>query len=161
MSTKNFVFKGKRKDNGLWIIGDFIESGDKCYIHPKSNDFKVNGNISEKIVLFEVWRNSVTEYARIKDMYGKKIFDGDIIKTMPNGIEVGITNGWLKTETGERQLGFYANIGCDFYPTSNYLENADVTKIIGNWFDNPDLWEEITEQIVDRGDYDNEQRTTD
>ena len=114
---REILFRGKRIDNGEWVEGYY------SYAH---NDYNSEKHfIQDKItgIRIEVNPETVNQYTNIKDKNGKKIFEGDIV--------------------GESWQGFYEinNILVAEIPNTivNFIVGRDY-KIIGNIYDNPELW---------------------
>ena len=116
---RQIIFRGKRKDNGEWVYGDFvrIKDGDK--------------EISYIYYFGEVIPETVGQYTGFTDKNGKKIFEGDIIR---------------KTNKGRHPKIFIANIRTDFhlhekvyYGPCEYCTESCEYEIIGNIHDNPEL----------------------
>lgn len=141
---REILFRGKRVDNGEWVEGDLIqlhETADYWYILPNG----VSGEMYEKepytfrkndvmceVALAKIISETVGQYTGLTDKNGKKIFEGDIVKTT-----LGITRivfdkcrGFGGYSDQKRKTGGLI-----------YLQGIDLAfgEIIGNIHDNPEL----------------------
>ena len=139
---REILFRGKRKDNGKWIIGNFVSysdyDGDKAYLIYASN-----GNPNEVIP------ESVGQFTGLCDKNGKKIFEGDIVKNdwcFMCGNSV-IKFGQYKpldmgNEYQQGHLGFYLE---HIHKADKRSVRKDIVyfanncEIIGNIHDNPEF----------------------
>lgn len=125
---REILFRGKRVDNGEWIEGDLIQSRDKTYIHPKANSFRVSETgLSKLIVLREVYPETVGQYTGLTDKNGKKIFEGDIIRSNSE-------RGYIEYYPNDCAFEVVDDHG--FYWLISEMSNIEV---IGNIHDNPEL----------------------
>lgn len=128
---REILFRGKRVDNGEWIEGDLIQSRDKTYIHPKANSFRVSETgLSKLIVLREVYPETVGQYTGLTDKNGKKIFEGDIIRSNSE-------RGYIEYYPNDCAFEVVDDHG--FYWLISEMSNIEV---IGNIHDNPELLKE-------------------
>ncbi len=164
---REILFKGKRKDNGEWVEGFYYESLiSGCYILvPKLKTRRKDGVIiGDSFDVYEVDPETVCQYTGLKDMNGKKIFEGDIIKyadrldyecymeSLENPEEYEGCNYSDIFITDEVVYGIeYDYPAFDLkrhfceYNVLSELNNGDwYFEVIGNIFDNPELLE-VTE----------------
>ena len=130
---REYLFRGKRKDNEEWEHGDLWCNpyGKRvvCIVSPINNQGTTGGN--------EVDAETVGQYTGMVDKNGTKIFEGDIVD-FPNRSD-SESYGVVKYDTNETEFGIvydsiYKGLGRHYY-------SRDV-EVIGNIYDNPGLLEE-------------------
>ena len=119
---REILFRGKRKDNGKWLYGSLVQHFESVSIIDEYNPFFITEVISE----------TVGQYTGLNDKEGRKIFEGDIVIW---GFEIYIIT---YIEEYGRFLG--ANREAKYGITP-----ADELEVIGNIYDNPELFEEENE----------------
>ena len=126
---REILFKAKHEDNGEWIEGSLLIFPDGTTNICKAYELSV-------LIKVEVDPETVCQYTGLNDKNGKKIFEGDILKTdkcsEPN-----------KQYIVKFDLQFGAFIGQDKYNTYfvTFDGDSDQFEVIGNIFDNPELLE--------------------
>ncbi len=130
---REILFRGKRKDNGEWIVGGVVHDDDKVFIVWTHRLLSKNG-APHFSTMVEVIPETLGQYTGGEDKTGNKIFEGDIVTATEDGdIEIGV----IKYETPD--CAFIIDTGgCDFV-----MDYAKDSEIIGNIHDNPKLLEEI------------------
>ena len=142
---REIVFKGKRLDNGEWIIGNLVvtedaEEGWEAIIIPTfdSNMFTKGGAKGD--LGFENWNrvdeNTICQYTGLTDKNGKKIWENDVVNCP-------LEECCGKVIWNENEALFAFTVLCEdgmfeeeyLYDFENYIE------VIGNVFDNPELLE--------------------
>ena len=120
---REVLFRGKRKDNGEWVYGQYCELRD--------------GKTTIPCIYYkgEIIKETLGQYTGLTDKNGKKIFEGDIVQyygTYP--LEVYIEKGHTKI----RWYDTISTLNCNelFYGTDNFYGECE---IIGNIHDNPEL----------------------
>ena len=125
---REILFRAKRKDNGEWVYGDLLQNIDCYKIREREKD------ITRIAKSYEVIPETVGQYTGLKDINGKKIFEGDIVTGLFNYTDIigHIVYGSDATFFIERK-GLYG-IG---------LNNAeDWLEVVGNIHDNKELLRE-------------------
>lgn len=151
--NNRYIFKGKRKDNGEWIIGYYVcaelldKSGYEHLIIEQSAD-----GSSHKVI-----PETVGQCTGLKDKDGKWIYEGDIIRTQPFSDKPYSSKAKYKQHIGvvEYRISHFKN---SFYEQDyNAKWRADIKdygkfaycdwneffkcEVIGNIHDNPELLE--------------------
>ena len=142
---REILFRGKGIKDNVWVYGDLLQ--DKCG-HTRIQ--------AQSPLRFsnEVDFSTVGQYTGLTDKNGKKIFEGDIIKTnlvssigiikfgehvcnpsnyVADESHIGFYVDWFEYDCVRRDLGFFTRRG--------------LPEIIGNIHDNPELLEGKDESI--------------
>ena len=119
---RNIIFRGKRLDNGEWETGSLIISM-VCGI--KHYHIQREGTAGY-LYCFAVDPDTVGQYTGLKDRYGDRIWEGDLVE---HGDEVSAVffdteNSCFDFKTSNDP--FAAQFSCDY-------------EILGNIHDNPEL----------------------
>lgn len=136
---REILFRGKRIDTGEWIMGSPFIAQDCCKmivavaVHP---DFVDEGNVyySEGA---PVDIETVGQYTGMVDIGGKRIFEGDIMKTAVSGLTQH--TGVVKFSDGA--FGLKCTDGAAFF----LCFVAGSCTVIGNIHNNPELMEVTNE----------------
>lgn len=125
---REILFKGKRKDNGQWIFGHYVED----VILDKNTNTKtkqiyigLGGDVFNHI-LYEVFPESVGQFINSNDREHNKVFEGDILESP--GKEKFVVK-WYAEELRWAMLS----------KNTWYNLNMGLLKVIGNITDNPEL----------------------
>lgn len=152
---REILFSGKRTDNGEWVEGDLINLSDgrKYIVNNKFGaciDDEGNFTNTESPFVCEVIPETVGQYTGLTDKNGKKIFEGDIVKThyanthKTEFVELVIFEGG-----GFRAKTKYKDNSSHSAPLYNGTPHLEIDKsvymdsieVIGNIHDNPELLE--------------------
>lgn len=154
---REILFRGKRTDNGEWVEGYFCDGGailqGKAFILSKAYAAQVSeADRNEPLdgVAFgitEVHTDTVGQYTGLKDKHGRRIFEGDIVRTKYGRICKVV---WFSSEQ-------YS--GWDFEPVSDKCDPPDRwdlfyarnLTVLGNIHDNPELIQATGADVGDAG----------
>ena len=144
---REILFRGRRRDNREWVFGCYYKQTE-CYGDDTENHIIIasSEDLSYDQVLdyYYVDPETVGQFTGLTDKNGKKIFEGDIVKSeftkMPYTVCFGEYSyedeygneqsvcGWYNEDQG----GYVTGFGCP----------DDWAIVIGNIHDNPDLFKE-------------------
>ena len=128
---RDIIFRGKRIDNGEWVYGFllFDEEQNEAYIAEYFED--------KAAYLKKVIPETVGQYTGLKDKNGKMIFEGDICQTKGYKLieEKPFEIVWNDYYSG----WFWQDIEVSRETDTLTKTVAELTKVIGNIHDNPEL----------------------
>ncbi len=133
MTMREIKFRGKRVDNGEWVVGDYTRySNEKSII------------MVDLLEEEDYWVSSATvgQFTGLHDKNGKEIYEGDIVsfEDSDGGYEypdLAINTGIV--EYGELRFYFTNRVAVemdDFYIKDGRCDDIEV---LGNIYDNPEL----------------------
>ena len=134
MVMREIKFRGKRLDNGEWVVGSYIEA--------ENRDL----SIAHQIVPYEsgeavreVDPVTVGQYTGLKNKNGREIYEGDILKSERDGrlYVVKFWSGMFYASVEECNKGVYG--GFPLHALTENEESGYECDIIGNIHDNPEL----------------------
>ena len=130
---REILFRGKRKENGEWIKGDFCSPCNIVFLENRY-DAVLGKDDCPMCNDFEVIPETVGQYTGLTDKNGKKIFEGDIVYSDDLYAEPLLVI--FNENCGEFQVLFN-----DGYSEGFFEKYAPVyhLKVIGNIHDNPEL----------------------
>ena len=129
---REILFRGKRTDCEAWVEGDLLhyESGEMAICKGFS---KYGYEATEIIGRYKVLPETVGQYTGLTDKNGVRIFEGDIIQSLKSSV-TGLVQ-WFPEHSAFM-------VWCKSANEVGFLyECADITKVIGNIHDNPELLE--------------------
>lgn len=131
-----YLFRGKRIDNGEWVVGHFYEFMGKSYIFEPP--------FTSKDLTYEVEPSTISQCTGLKDKNGKLIWEKDIVD---GHIKRGAAflNCLVLWNESKARFDVRAK-GCNFPMTLDEVAgNISVFgldyEVVGNQFDNPELLE--------------------
>lgn len=136
-----YLFRGKRIDNGEWIIGNLIQNpffkGMRSWISSEQEDKIRLKSISRTQALWnsiEVDSSTICQCTGLKDKTGKLILENDIVETEYGKAVVVWDKSewrikWIDDLIWRKDLHYWAN------------DNGCGIEVIGNMIDNPELLE--------------------
>ena len=134
---REILFRGKM-DNGEWVYGSFCMDALEQFNGLCGVDgfIRLYDKAKGKMQTYEVDRETVGQYTSLKDKNGKRIFEGDIVKTSDITHEGVIQIPGESFEIGIRKGCWVMVAGEDW----DFLEtNHECIEVVGNIHDNPEM----------------------
>lgn len=136
-----YIFRGKRKDNGEWIYGNFCCGNERQTLH---DSIFVYDCETQSFDNYDIIPETIGQCTGLKDKNGKPIFEGDVLYDKESG--------FVGTVKFNDIIASFVVVINDTTPTFyhwSWLNKGDVarsknlknTEVIGNEFDNPELLE--------------------
>ena len=134
---REILFKAKRIYNGEWVEGYYAFIDNVHYIYTGS---LCNGGLYVVAERFEIDIDTLCQYTGLTEKNGKKIWENDIVICKQyvggNFIDYHTEIGYV--EMGYGSFGLHRKQGY-YRPFKDWLEDYEY-EVIGNIFDNPELW---------------------
>lgn len=131
---RDMIFRGKEENSNKWSYGSLLVRSEENYEMLQVR--KYDGVEGDNWGWSQVKPDTVGEYTGLKDMNGKRIFEGDIVKLLHSYIRVvkysGLNASFVTCDKDEF-LGFLGDY------------NSNQIMVIGNIHDNPELLEVTNE----------------
>lgn len=144
---REILFRGKRIDNGEWVLGQVVirpdhdDGCEKYFICEAGHRFI--RCLNKMPCTYEVGPETVGQYTGMKDKNDKRIFEGDIIRAkIEGGNHEGFT--WQNMPVDFQQGAFCLNDqnGRVFCVLGAFAPSVSL-EVIGNIHDNPELIAEV------------------
>lgn len=133
---REILFRGKRLDNGEWVYGNFCmdaleQTRGLCGLDGFIRRYNTD---TKRMEMYEVDRETVGQYTGLVDKNGRRIFEGDIVKSIETK-ETGVVQFFPEHSA--------FMVWCKFSNEVGFLyECTSIAEVIGNIHDNPELLEE-------------------
>nr|DAE29735.1 MAG TPA: YopX protein [virus sp. ctyMK1] len=130
---REILFRGKLKSRKEWSYGNLnVKSDEVCIITPDDTLLGKYGQVDPE---------TVGQYIGVNDKNGNKIFEGDIVECVFNGIANKRITVWDNSDTGFKATNGKIHYGREY----DYFNACEEVVIIGNIHDNPELLKEVEE----------------
>lgn len=153
---REVLFRGKRVDNGEWVIGYYFHY-ETCHEHFIITDMSYDTPDMEQVI-----PETVGQYTGLTDKNGKKIFEGDIVKSKHTAFtdsdkkpKYSYDLEKQESEYGYPKIIYYRNYVVQLYDARYRIKNKNIThyinynfiynhevEVVGNIHDNPELLED-------------------
>lgn len=133
---KNYLFRGKRKDNGEWVEGFYCKYPHQFSSFLEPHIFVSSFNAEKETgscTAYPVIPETVGQYTGSIDKNRTKIFEGDIVRAITH-----LTDIYVGAVTFENGAFWYKN-----WSWFKFQFKFEKTEIIGNIYDNPELIGEL------------------
>ena len=149
----NGLFRGKRVDNGEWVVGYYVQKQDPLLVgvtyHYILTQEKDNcGCLMSTVSWYKVIPETVGQHTGM-DINDVKVFSGDIINVFPSNRKMFVlwneeTLSWEIADVGTQPGEINHLINCmslGEIGVEACFESKIRSKVIGNIYDNPEMME--------------------
>jgi uncharacterized phage protein (TIGR01671 family) len=133
---REILFRVKRLDNGEWVYGNFCmdaleQTRGLCGLDGFIRRYNTD---TKRMEMYEADRETVGQYTGLVDKNGRRIFEGDIVKSIETK-ETGVVQFFPEHSA--------FMVWCKFSNEVGFLyECTSIAEVIGNIHDNPELLED-------------------
>ena len=138
--NREIIFKAKRKDNGEWVEGYYLDIA-KIDHFICTGKIKLDGAVKGILApeMYAITPNTLCQYTGLTDKNGKKIWENDICDRKEKYPEIVAYN------KGDWQLDYSYAFGEEMHSNACnlgfYACERNCVEVIGNIFDNAELLE--------------------
>ncbi len=138
-----YLYKAKRIDNGKWVTGFYVKGSDMYgeevhVIFETDAIFYSHGDLDG---FAEINPATICQCTGLKDKNGELIWENDIVMEESNTAPIKFGMYGSHFDYGINNLGFYVNFAMDTYLRQDIGYWHKKVEVIGNIFDNPELFE--------------------
>ena len=131
---REIKFRGKRVDNGEWIVGDLVNHYKRRFIACDQFAFTYSGLVTE--IFYEIIPKTAGQYTGLKDKNGKEIYEGDIVIAWSQGYQA---TGEVKQRIDGLWLMYPAYQHGKQWGLCPNPKGGTTVEIIGNIYEKPEL----------------------
>lgn len=138
--NREIKFRGKRIDNGEWVVGDLLHPITSCRIvnYTETKEYGMEG---ADYHYYDVDPDTVGQYTGLKDRNGKEIYEGDMVQQFwgsphyRGGVYYDCYSRIGKVVFRSPSFCLIAEDGIAYHLSSIGIKH----EVIGNIHDNPEL----------------------
>lgn len=145
INQREILFRAKREMDGEWCYGNLCQfcypSGEALKIELSIQEVADQNDDSIGFYHHEIRIETIGQYTGKRDLSGKRIFEGDILKDveLEHFYHVIWNNYGFKLDNWDiRNSPEYRDYGI-----ADEMSDFDVMLIVGNIYDNPELMSEV------------------
>lgn len=137
---REILFRGKAKIGGFWFEGAYVPENKIIIGYFEVRGHGPNEDLTDcKCVIHKVLPKTIGQYTGLTDKNGKRIFEGDILKSF----DALYTVDWIEESAMFYLKPINVSEGYDFDTI-----NSTCYEIIGNIHDNPEL---LNKEVTQNG----------